>query len=81
MGTYWGICALYATNNPNTRSQGRKCKSEIFKGLDLLGINAMATVQISKEVHDYLKIAKVKGDYRRLNDVIADAIDIDNVSE
>lgn len=41
----------------------------------------MATVQISDEVHDYLKIAKVKGDYRRLNGVIADAIDIDNVSE
>lgn len=37
----------------------------------------MPTVQISDEVHDYLKIAKVKGDYRRLNDVIADAIELE----
>lgn len=38
----------------------------------------MSSVQVSEEVHDNLRIAKVKGDYRTLNDVIADAIELED---
>lgn len=37
----------------------------------------MSSVRVSEEVHDSLRIAKVEGGYRTLNDVIADAIDVE----